>query len=179
MKTNLNDLYANWFKASEEAKPEAWERLGEDLYHYIPLVINRQFPEWWAYLQEDGTGEALSKVLAGIHTFDPTKGDFKKWVYGVTVNMCIDMLRQRRHRHEIQYFGHEDRVVNEGYGAKLALAKLREGLTEEENELIDYKLDGVSSENIAVNMDKAEQTIKNKWGLLQEKLRTLRGGEES
>jgi len=172
----LNVLYDTWVKASPEEKEQAHNRLGEDLYYYIRRIIRREFPEWKLNL-EDGIGEASHNIFKGIATFDATKGSFKQWVYGITVNACIDLLRTRQRRREVEYFGVEDVVEHTDREAKLALDKLRENLTEAENDFIDAKLHGMSNEELAVELGLSEQTIKNKWGLLLEKLRTRGGGD--
>lgn len=181
MRTDLNALYAEWSAASTETKDTAQNQLGEALYRYITLVVRKQFPEWSRYLlvENDALGEAAHKIFTGLDTFNPLKGTFAQWTYGVTCNACIDLLRQRKQRSEVQYFEIDNPVVSEGHTAKLFLDKLRYQLTEDENELIALKLDGNSNEQIAEALSTTKGYVEVKWDRLVRKLRTLGGGENN
>lgn len=181
MRTDVNNLYTEWFEAKPEAKEQAREELGEALYHYIKLVIRKQFPKWARYLliDSDGIGEAAHNIFARIDKYDSTKGSFAQWTYGVTCNACIDLLRQRRGRGEVQYFGNENPVFSDGHSAKLYLQQLRSQLTEEENELIDLKLNGFANDGVAQSLGIELEAMKKRWTRLQDKLRTLLGGMET
>lgn len=175
MKTDLNALYKAWAESSLKDKEDAHAKLGTDLYHYLRGIIRQEFPKWQEYL-EDGIGEASHEIFKSLDSFDPTKGSFKQWVYGVTVYTCRDLLRKRNKRREIQYYGHEDAVEHPDHEARLTLKKLREGLAPEDNELIDLKLHGATNEEIAIAINTTEDSIKSKWKRLCEELRTHGGG---
>lgn len=175
MKIDINKLYTDWINAPPGEKGIALNILGENLYHYIQGIVRKEFPKWQEYL-EDGVGEASHEIFKSLDSFNKAKGSFKQWVYGVTVYTCRDLLRKRGRRREIQYYGHEDAVEHPRHEVKLALRKLREGLTPEDNELIDFKLHGATNEEIAVEMNTTEDGVKGRWKRLCEELRTLRVG---
>lgn len=173
MKTDVNALYQKWADTKQE---QDRNDLGEALYYYIKRVVRKQFPAWSVYLQ-DAVGESAHNIFKGIDTYNPEKGSFAQWVYGVVHNTCVDILKQRSIRQEQHLVGYEAVTEYADRSEHFELDKLRDGLTEDENRLITFKLNGFKNKAIAKEMSTTEGYIKIRWLRLCQKLRTLGGGK--
>ena len=171
MKVNLA-----YQKYHDNPSPENYEQLGIALYKYIKAIIATKFGRHFDALVE-ATGEAALEVYKDLPNFDLSKGNFSTWVYTVTYNTCLDMRRSHLQRKEqILPDWDGDVSLKPKYIGRLFLESLVAKLSIEEQRLVKYKIEGYENEDIAQELNLAVQTVKNKWGLVQHKLRTQRGG---
>lgn len=47
---------------------------------------------------QDAAQEALAKAWRYADRYDPVRGSYRTWVYGIATNVCLDLLRGRRRR---------------------------------------------------------------------------------
>ena len=164
-----NEAYQQYI---DNPTSENYEELGKALIPWIEAIVAKVFGERVHSLQ-DAVGDALYNVLAKLTSFDSNKNSFHMWVYATTYNACIDELRHHSDRKEIRLVDIDGTTEPVD---RLFLKSLIAQLSERERELVELKMDGVPNEDIAQELGFATQTVKNKWGLLQQKLRTQVGG---
>lgn len=163
----LNEAYKIYLS---NQSPENYEIFGESLHTFVWAVLRKRFIN----ITEDNIQDGLVKVLEGLSSFDASKADFAVWVQGVVCNNKIDALRKRKGIEEVELDPHES--YEENYVEHLALKKIRETLSPEENKLIELKLEGLSNEDVAAELDTTEGYVKQMWNRIVRKLRTLGGG---
>jgi len=179
MKTDINRLHGEWFVTPPNRRDQLYSELGEAVYEYVQRIIKREFSGWYRVLQQDAAQEAALEVFKDIPKFDPVRGDFEQWVYGVTCHTCVDILRQRRNQNTWSLLDHEALAPHSNHLAKNMLQVLRRDLGEEEDTLLGWQLDGHSHSQIAEKLGCSEATARQRWHRLCLKLRTLRGGMEN
>ena len=60
---------------------------------YFRAIVRRSLPSRYMHLAEDLAQDAIVKAIEKIDKYDPSKGNFKSWLYRVTQNLCFDTIR--------------------------------------------------------------------------------------
>jgi RNA polymerase sigma factor (sigma-70 family) len=60
---------------------------------YFRAIVRRSLPSRYMHLAEDLAQDAIVKAIEKIDKYDPSKGNFKSWLYRVTQNLCFDAIR--------------------------------------------------------------------------------------
>lgn len=63
---------------------------------YFRAVAKRSLPNHYLHLADDLAQDAIIKAIENIHKYDPSKGNFKSWLYRVTQNLCFDAIRSMK-----------------------------------------------------------------------------------
>lgn len=61
---------------------------------YFKAIVYRSTPSRYHYLADDLAQDAILKAIEKLDKYDPSKGNFKSWLYRVTQNLCFDALRK-------------------------------------------------------------------------------------
>jgi RNA polymerase sigma-70 factor (ECF subfamily) len=61
---------------------------------YFKAVVKRSLPSRYQHLAEDLAQDAILKAIEKIAYYDPSKGNFKSWLYRLTQNLCFDAIRK-------------------------------------------------------------------------------------
>jgi len=172
MTLKVKDAYDNWkLEHSEQAR----NQLGESLFYFIKATIANNFGKRFNYL-EDAVGESASKVLLYIANPKVQIDDICNFVTAVTCNTCLDMLRRRQKRDEQILLDDGTGAIKPRYIDKLLLETLLKKLSNQEKELVELKMDGISNENIALELNTTVDGVKGRWKRLLPYLRTQVGG---
>src|SRR6267142_4650459 len=178
MKMKLNDAYADWVKvdkASAYIQGKAYDQLGRSLISFIQATIATEFSSRWEELR-DAVGEVICEIIKDIGSYDPSKGSFSNWVYGITCHTCMDMRRHKISRREQVLLEDGTGSIRPKYEDRLLLKTIISTLKEEDQKLIKLKLAGFSYKDIGDGLKLSEGAVKMKWMRLEESLRTLWGG---
>src|SRR6267142_4345584 len=178
MKMKLNDAYADWVKvdkASAYIQGKAYDQLGRSLISFIQATIATEFSSRWEELR-DAVGEVICEIIKDIGSYDPSKGSFSNWVYGITCHTCMDMRRHKISRREQVLLEDGTSSIRPKYEDRLLLKTIISKLSEEDQRLIKLKLEGHSNEEIAFRFQINMGAVKMKWARLVNRLRTLEGG---
>src|SRR6266403_145114 len=177
-KIKLNDAYEHWLSTAQYdayAHTEAYNQLGESLFRFIQATIATEFSSRWEALR-DAVGEVICEIIKDIGSYDPSKGSFSNWVYGITYHTCMDMRRHKISRREQVLLEDGTSSIRPKYEDRLLLKTIVSKLSEEDQRLIKLKLEGHSNEEIAFRFQINTGAVKMKWMRLEESLRTIWGG---
>jgi RNA polymerase sigma-70 factor (ECF subfamily) len=61
---------------------------------YFRVIVRRSLPARYMHLAEDLAQDAIIKSIENLAKYDPSKGNFRSWIYRLTQNMCFDMIRK-------------------------------------------------------------------------------------
>jgi RNA polymerase sigma-70 factor (ECF subfamily) len=61
---------------------------------YFRAIAYRSLPKRYLHLADDLAQDAIIKAIENIKKYDPSKGNFKSWLYRVTQNLCFDAIRR-------------------------------------------------------------------------------------
>jgi len=171
----LNDAYALWIGTAQVdaySHEEAYNQLGESLFRFIQATIATEFSSRWEELR-DAVGEVICEIIKDIGSYDPSKGSFSNWVYGITCHTCMDMRRHKISRREQVLLEDSTAAVKPNYTDRLLLKTMVSKLSVEEQELVKLKMQGFSSQDIAQQWNVQEGKIKMQWSRLLDRLRTI------
>ncbi len=128
-------------------------------------------------LLEDAIGDSLLKVWEHLGTYDPTKeAVFTTWVTTCVYNNIVDIFRKYKNRQEllmIDNVGYDSGKPDFDLGDRLTLDKIRRQLSKEDQNLITFKLQGLSDEVIAANFGQSVGNMKTIWRRLKAKMKLL------
>jgi len=172
MKMKLNEAYNQWQTASNV---DTYNQLGESLFRFIQATIATEFSSRWEELR-DAVGEVICEIIKDIGSYDPSKGSFSNWVYGITCHTCMDMRRHKISRREQVLLEDGTSSVKPKYEDRLLLKTIISTLSKEDQKLIKFKLAGFSYKDIGDGLKLSEGAVKMKWMRLEESLRTIWGG---
>lgn len=60
---------------------------------YFKAIVRRSLPSRYMHLAEDLAQDAILKAIEKVEMYDPSKGNFKSWLYRLTQNLCFDAIR--------------------------------------------------------------------------------------
>ncbi|MFN5910106.1 MAG: RNA polymerase sigma factor [Bacteroidota bacterium] len=63
-------------------------------FPYFKSIALRSLPARYRHLAEDLAQDAILKAMENIHKYDPSKGNFKSWLFRLTQNLCFDAIRK-------------------------------------------------------------------------------------
>lgn len=73
--------------------------LGSDLEAYRPQLVAHCYRMLGSpFDAQDAAQEALSKAWRQADRYDPNRGAYRTWLYAITTNVCLDLLRGRQRR---------------------------------------------------------------------------------
>ncbi len=61
---------------------------------YFKAIAKRSLPSRYQHLAEDLAQDAILKAIEKVDYYDPSKGNFKSWLYRLTQNLCFDAIRK-------------------------------------------------------------------------------------
>ena len=124
------------------------KKLGE--YYRVILVDQRNHGHspWsedftYEHLAEDLAQDAILKAIEKIAYYDPSKGNFKSWLYRLTQNLCFDAIRKMDKMNVVPI--HPNIVNNEKEDKKIERAEIKkirnamQFLSKRDRMLITYK----------------------------------------
>jgi RNA polymerase sigma-70 factor (ECF subfamily) len=145
---------------------------------YFRAIARKSLPSRYQYLAEDLAQDAIIKAIAKVHLYDPTKGNFKSWLYRLTQNVCFDAIRKMQKmdyvplNSQILYPDHQQKDVN-----RSDLRKIRKSLQylcERDRMLITYRfMFNLSGKEMAQLMNIPEAQINVYFKRAKEKLKQL------
>ncbi len=172
---DVNAALAAYRAATDSNRLDLQYGLIKSLEKYARKIV-------WLTLHEtrpEIVNEAVQYVLAHLTDF---KGDskFSTWVFAVVRRLCFRELQHKITRKETVFSDFKDYQVEalatyelDG-DAKITLDRLRKSLSQEENFLIDLKLQGHTYAEIAAQMAITVAAAESRWRRLCEKLRQTR-----
>jgi RNA polymerase sigma factor (sigma-70 family) len=60
---------------------------------YFKAIVRKSLPARYRHLADDLAQDAILKSIEKVHLYDPSKGNFKSWLYRLTQNLCFDAIR--------------------------------------------------------------------------------------
>ena len=169
MKMKLNEAYKEW---KDAPSTDTYNQLGESLFRFIQATIATEFRSRYEELR-DAVGEVICEIMKDIGSYDPSKGSFSNWVYGITCHTCMDMRRQKISRREQVLLENGTGSIKPTYEDRLLLKTIISKLSEEDQRLIQLKLEGHSNEEIAFRFQINTGAVKMKWIRIVDRLRTI------
>src|SRR6266446_10325655 len=145
MKMKLNEAYKEW---KDAPSTDTYNQLGESLFRFIQATIATEFRSRYEELR-DAVGEVICEIIKDIGSYDPSKGSFSNWVYGITYHTCMDMRRHKISRREQVLLEDGTSSIRPKYEDRLLLKTIVSKLSLEEQELMRLKMQGFSSQDIA------------------------------
>ena len=72
--------------------------LYRDVFHFVKRYLNNPSDT------EEVTQESMFRAFHNVHGFDPDRGRFRSWVFGIAAHQAYDRLNERKFRslHEIE-----------------------------------------------------------------------------
>ena len=133
---------------------------------------------------EDAAQEVLVKLLTSLKQFRGQSA-FSSWVYSVTSNHCLDLLRKNTRRAEVSLetacaSGFEPGLPSESAAsdARMMIEAALEKLSPEHRAVLTMReLAGLSYEEIAGALNCSEGTVKSRLFRAREELRAALGSE--
>ncbi len=110
---------------------------------YFKAVAKRSLPSRYQHLAEDLAQDAILKAIEKIAYYDPSKGNFKSWLYRLTQNLCFDAIRKMDKMNVVPI--HPNIVHNEKEEKKIERAEIKkirnamQFLSKRDRMLITYK----------------------------------------
>ncbi|MEO7427849.1 MAG: RNA polymerase sigma factor [Acidimicrobiales bacterium] len=120
-------------------------------------------------LAEDAAAETFARAWVALPRYRPTGAPFASWLYGITRNVAIDMVR-RNQRSEPQ--AEPDTGVVDPWADRddlLALAAALEALPEEQRQVIELKyLMGLTNDEVGAALGKKPGAVNaQQWRALR------------
>lgn len=171
----VNNAYALW-KANSTV--DNYEALGRALLQYIPRQVTNNFKRRCNEEElQDIEGNTYIKVFKNLETF---KGEstFATWVASIIENEGRELLRFEAKNAAVPVLERDAMAdPRPAIEAKIMVEQLAKNLTHPERVLLQGKLEGVSEEELAIDLKIPIGTIKSRWNTLKAQLRTQAGGE--
>lgn len=124
--------------------------LYRDVYHFVRRYLKNPSDT------EEVTQETMFRAFRNIHGFDPQRGRFRSWVFGIASHQAYDRLNERKHRslYEIEDLPLRQRSPED----MLQITQMEEALVEAiealgeryRRILVLYYVEGLSHKEIAV-----------------------------
>ena len=172
--TDVNAALAAYQSATDSTRSDRERGLIKALEHYAKRIV-------WLQLRQDRpevVNEAVQYVMAHLADF---RGDskFSTWVYSVVQRYCYRELQLKINSREALFSAFPDFKVEglasyelDGH-ARIDLDRLTKTLSKEQRNLINYKLQGYTSAEIAQLLKISTATVESRWRRLCTKLRKL------
>jgi RNA polymerase sigma factor (sigma-70 family) len=167
---DVNAAFAAYNNATDSHRSELRYDLIKSLEKYARSIV-------WLTLHEDHpeiVNYAIAVIMAHLGDF---KGiaKFSTWVYQIVQRQCYEELRRkitdRKTLVSLDDHPAEDSATYELDGdAKFILDRLRQSLSDEENLLIDLKLQGHTSSEMAEILTTTTAAVESRWRRLCDKL---------
>ena len=61
---------------------------------YFRVIVRRSLPARYMHLADDLAQDAIIKSIENLSKYDPSKGNFRSWIYRLTQNLCFDAVRK-------------------------------------------------------------------------------------
>lgn len=123
--------------------------LYRDVFHFVKRYLNNPSDT------EEVTQESMFRAFHNVHGFDPDRGRFRSWVFGIAAHQAYDRLNERKFRslHEIEDLPLRHRSPED----MLALIEMEEALVQAIESLgeryrrilVLYYVEGLSHKEIA------------------------------
>jgi RNA polymerase sigma-70 factor (ECF subfamily) len=113
-------------------------------FPYFKQIAKRSLPDRYKHLAEDLAQDAILKAIENIQKYDPSKGNFKSWLYRLTQNLCFDEIRKLDRltviplHHETIHFAEKQPLVCTE--KLITIRKAMKQLCPRDRELITYRL---------------------------------------
>lgn len=112
---------------------------------YFRAIVRRSLPSRYMHLAEDLAQDAIVKAIEKIDKYDPSKGNFKSWLYRVTQNLCFDAIRSMNKMEIVpissnvmqETFSNLSKDVN--YGGLKKIRRAMKFLSDRDRMLITYR----------------------------------------
>jgi RNA polymerase sigma-70 factor (ECF subfamily) len=122
------------------------------------------------------------RALAGFSTFDPARGDFSAWIFGIARNLLIELMRHHARRgaasaaaFPLSQIADDATAISRRVCADEALAELSRiiaSLDEADRDLVVWRgLEGLSHEVVAERFGLSRDAVMKRWQRLREDLR--------
>ena len=67
-------------------------RLYREVFYFVQRYLSNPSDA------EEVTQETMFRAFRNIHGFDPNRGRFRSWVFGIAIHRSYDRLNERKHR---------------------------------------------------------------------------------
>jgi RNA polymerase sigma factor (sigma-70 family) len=169
---DVNAALAAYQSATDTTRSEHEKQLIKELEHYAKRIV------WLTLHQErpEIVNEGVQYILSNIHDF---RGDskFRTYVYTLIQRYCFREMQLKIDRKETSLtdLRAEMEASLASYeldgDARMTLDKIRKNLSDDEKELIDRKLEGYKTAEIAQLSSTSTSTIEGRWRRLCAKVR--------
>lgn len=169
---DVNDALVAYKSATDLTRTELENSLIKSLSSYAKKIV-------WLKLHQDRpdtVNEAVQYVMAHLADFRG-ESKFSSWVYTIVERFCCRELRLKINNKE-KLFGDFHEYQVEGLAsyeldgdARMTLDRLTKTLSADEKRLIDLKLQGYSTAELAQLMKITETAAEGPWRRLSAKLR--------
>jgi RNA polymerase sigma factor (sigma-70 family) len=164
-----NVVFAEYQKAAGADK----ERLAAEL---AKMLIRHAIKVCWLELKEYRPDIANSAAFRAIEKAESFKGasKFSTWFHRIVLNQCKSQLRKRLQLAEvsldaIEHTGEEPAFAPH-HDAHLDYMGMMEGLTQREQQLLQWKLEGRGEDFLAEQMRLKRTGVRHAWWRLRRKL---------
>jgi RNA polymerase sigma-70 factor (ECF subfamily) len=159
--------------ATDLTRSDLQSALIEALEHYAKRIV-------WLKLHQERpeiVNEAVQYVMAHLGDFRG-ESKFSTWVFSIVQRFCYRELEVKISNKEVLFSDYHSTHQVERLAsyeldgdARITLDRLREALSDDENNLIDRKLEGYTNAEIAESEATSTTAIEGRWRRLCAKLR--------
>lgn len=131
----------------------------DPIYRYCYLRLHHR------ELAADAASQTFLKALAGIGGY--RSGSFKSWLYAIARNVTIDMMRAARPQVDLTHaeLVHDDAPTPEEHALRAddrdRLWRAMQHLTEEQREVLELRLSGLTGAEIATAIQRSLSATKS------------------
>ena len=159
-----NEIFADY---QEKKTPELEEELAKALRAHGCAVV-------WELLHETNMDIVNWGIFMALKNADKFRGEalFSTWFHQIIKNMCLNTIKGRTRRREVQLDTDVSYVPVEP--SAFLLSHLTRGLKPMERQLLELKVSGANFKEIARQLGITVKYAKNKWTRLRHKLEEKR-----
>lgn len=168
---DVNAAFAAYQNATDSTRPELEYNLIRSLQKYARSIVSIKMREDHPEIVND----AVVYILSHLSDFRG-EAKFTTWAYPIVERLCFAELRRKIIDRNMLVKEVTDEQVDESAtyelngDAKFVLDRLRQPLSEEENLLIDLKLQGHTNSETAQILSTTTVAVESRWRRLCNKL---------
>lgn len=126
---------------------------------------------------EECFADVLVSIWFHIHSFDPTKNEFKQWIAAIAKYRAIDYMRKsEKIKQHMSQFEWDEKIVGQPISKHNAMdiSNLLNELNDTERAIFEkYYIEGVPSIEIASEFQEKQSWVYNKLSRGRKKLKTI------
>lgn len=168
----LDALYEAYKTASTAQREAARDTLIKAMYQNGYAIVSAKLRSVQPYIVSDAVAQAVLYM-------DKFRGEakFSSWFYGIVMNFCNRHIRENLEKREVSLDAVIEESGEEILGAtretnplKIDLERVLAGLSEQERQLVELKMDGKTDKEIGKIIGLTKDGVHTRWDRLKKRL---------